>query len=99
MKNIINPIYPRYPGVVMAVKIYTTPTCPYCIMAKRFFQENKVKYEEFDVSSSEEALSEMIHKSGQQGVPVIDVGGKIIIGFDKDEIAISLKAGKPAKKK
>ncbi|MBI2097043.1 MAG: glutathione S-transferase N-terminal domain-containing protein [Candidatus Sungbacteria bacterium] len=69
------------------VKIYTTPPCVYCKMAKAFFQENSIKYEEVDVAGDAKARQEMITKSGQIGVPVIDVGGKIVIGFDKGRLS------------
>jgi len=72
------------------VKIYTTPPCVYCKMAKAFFTENKVAFEEVDVAANTKAREEMIKKSGQIGVPVIDVGGKIIIGFDKPRISQAL---------
>jgi glutaredoxin 3 len=75
----------------MSVKIYTTPTCPYCKMAKKFFEENGVKYEEIDVSKNEKALKEMVLKSKQMGVPVIDIDGEIIVGFDKSSIKKALK--------
>ncbi len=65
------------------VTIYTTPTCPYCQLAKDFFKENKVKYEEVNVAENRKALEEMIEKSGQMGVPVIEIEGTIIIGFNK----------------
>lgn len=68
------------------VKIYTTPTCPYCEMAKEYFKEKNVSYEEYDVSSDEKAQEEMIAKSQQMGVPVIDINGAIIIGFNRPEI-------------
>ncbi len=70
----------------MTVKIYTTPTCAYCHAAMEFFKENQVAYEEFDVFTDVKAREEMIHKSGQLGVPVIDVDGNIIIGFDKGRL-------------
>ena len=69
------------------VKIYTTPTCVYCKMAKEFFKKNNVEYEEKNVATDTVARDEMIQKSGQLGVPVIDVDGKIIIGFDKEKIS------------
>lgn len=69
------------------VIIYTTPTCVYCKMAKAFFQEHKVAYEEKDVSSEREAQREMIEKSRQLGVPVIDIGGTIVVGFDEEELS------------
>ena len=68
------------------VNIYTTPTCVYCQMAKEFFKENNVSYQENDVSSDAKAREEMINKSGQMGVPVIEVEGEIVIGFDKEKL-------------
>ncbi len=63
--------------------IYTTPSCSYCKLAKALFIENNVEYEEKNVAVDMEAQHEMIHKSGQLGVPVTDFGDEIIIGFDK----------------
>jgi glutaredoxin 3 len=68
------------------VKIYSTPTCPYCKMAKQFLTENNIQFEDADVSSNQTAAQEMISKSGQMGVPVIDINGQIIVGFDKARI-------------
>ena len=65
------------------VTIYTTPTCVYCRAAKEFFKEHNVEYEEKDVAIDEQAREDMIRKSEQMGVPVIDIGGEIVIGFDK----------------
>lgn len=77
----------------MVVKIYSTPTCPYCEMAKTFFKKNNIEFEEIDVSKDQKAAQEMIEKSGQMGVPVIDIDGKIIVGFNPQEIkkALGLK--------
>ncbi len=72
------------------VVIYTTPTCTYCRTAKEFFQERGVQYEEYDVSQDSERAQEMIQKSGQTGVPVIDIDGEIIIGFDRRRIVKAL---------
>ena len=72
------------------VKIFTTPWCTYCKMAKEFFQKNNVMYEEKDVQVDIAARDEMITRSGQLGVPVIDVDGKIIIGFDKTQLKEAL---------
>jgi len=69
------------------VVIYTTPTCVYCKAAKEFFQENDIKYEEKNVATDQEAQQAMVQKSGQMAVPVIDVGGEIVIGFDKDKLS------------
>ena len=72
------------------IKIYSTPTCMYCNIAKDFFKENGVIYDEYNVSTDLEKRKEMIEKSGQMGVPVIDIEGKIIIGFNEDEISSQL---------
>lgn len=68
------------------IKIYTTPTCVYCKMTKEFFQKNNILYEEKNVAADAAAREEMITKSGQMGVPVIDVDGKLIIGFDQPKL-------------
>ena len=68
------------------VEIYTTPTCAYCKMAKEFFKEHAVEYTEHNVAADEVKRDEMIEKSGQMGVPVIEVGEKVIIGFDKPRL-------------
>ncbi|MDO8428566.1 MAG: glutaredoxin domain-containing protein [Candidatus Diapherotrites archaeon] len=72
------------------VLIYTTNTCSYCVMAKDFFKQNNVSYVEVNVSNDPRKADEMIEKSGQTGVPVIDINGKIIIGFDKRAIKEAL---------
>ncbi len=71
----------------MDIKIYTTPACVYCSMAKKFFQENKIKYAEIDVASDASSREEMIKKTGQMGVPVIEIDNETIIGFDKRRIS------------
>ncbi len=68
------------------VKVYSTPTCPYCHMVKEFLTEKGVKYEDINVASDQEAAKEMVEKSGQMGVPQVEINGKIIVGFDKDAI-------------
>lgn len=68
------------------VVVYSTPTCPYCHMAKAFLKEKKIQFTDYDVSQDEDKAREMIEKSGQQGVPVIDIDGKIVVGFDKPKI-------------
>lgn len=70
----------------MLVKIYSTPTCPHCIRVKEYFDSKNVKYESVDVAADRKAADEMIAKSGQRGVPVIDIDGNIVIGFEKDQI-------------
>jgi glutaredoxin-like YruB-family protein len=71
----------------MEVKLYTTSSCPYCQMAKDWFKKNNISYQEFNVSLDEERRNEMIEKSGQMAVPVIDVNGQIVVGFDKNRLA------------
>mgnify|MGYP001579149960 CR=1 FL=1 len=73
-----------------SVKIYTTPTCVYCKMTEEFFHKNNVQYQEFNVASDDAAREEMINKSHQMGVPVIDVDGEIFVGFNKPELAKAL---------
>tara|TARA_Y100000310_G_C20698107_1_gene827172 strand:+ start:1894 stop:2133 length:240 start_codon:yes stop_codon:yes gene_type:complete len=68
------------------VTIYTTAECPWCKRTKEFFKENKVEYSEKNVGDDQEAAQEMIKKSGQQGVPVIDIDGKIVVGFDEEKL-------------
>jgi glutaredoxin-like YruB-family protein len=65
------------------VKMYTTSWCVYCKAAKEFFKANNIEVQEIDVENDQKAQEEMIHKSGQLGVPVIDVDGQIFVGFDK----------------
>jgi glutaredoxin-like YruB-family protein len=72
------------------VKIYTTPSCVYCKMTKEFFKQNNVEYDEMNVAMDATARDEMVQKSGQLGVPVIDVDGKIIIGFDERKLKETL---------
>lgn len=68
------------------VTVYSTPTCTYCQLAKEFFKESGVDYEEIDVSTDSEKLQEMVQKSGQMGVPVILIDDQTFVGFDKDGI-------------
>ncbi len=70
----------------MKIRVFSTPTCPYCVMLKNFLKENGFEYEDIDVSQSEEAQTEMIEKTGQMGVPVTDIDGEWIIGFDQVKI-------------
>ena len=72
------------------VKVYSTPTCPYCFMAKDFLKANGVQFEDIDVSRDHEAAHYMVEKSGQMGVPVIEINGQMIIGFDREAIKKSL---------
>jgi len=68
------------------ITIYTTPTCAYCKMAKEYFKSKGLEWEEKNVATDIPAQQEMIAKSGQLGVPVIDIDGKIVVGFDRPRI-------------
>ena len=72
------------------VTIYSTPTCVYCNMAKKFFKEHDVAYTEHNVAADLEKRKEMIDKTGQMGVPVIDLGKEVVVGFDEEKIRLSL---------
>jgi glutaredoxin 3 len=69
-----------------SVNVYSTPTCPHCIRAKQFLKDNNIAFVNFDVSVDSAKATEMTEKSGQMGVPVIDIDGTIIVGFDKEQI-------------
>ncbi|MDP3142370.1 MAG: glutaredoxin family protein [Candidatus Omnitrophota bacterium] len=68
------------------VKVYSTPTCPYCIRAKSYLQQKGIPFENYDVSTDEEKLGEMVKVSGQMGVPVIVVDNEVIVGFDQGKL-------------
>jgi len=68
------------------VIIFTTPSCPFCNAAKKYLRERGIKFKEVDVSRDAAAARDMVRRSGQQGVPVLDIGGKIVVGFDRPEI-------------
>lgn len=68
------------------VIIYSTSTCPYCVMAKDYFKEKGVEFIEKNVQIDHDAAKEMVEKSHQMGVPVIDIDGTVILGFDREAI-------------
>ena len=75
----------------MKIKINSTPTCPFCKKAKEFFKENGIEFDEVNVAEDEKEREEMIRKSGQMGVPVIEItrsdgGTEILVGFDKKRL-------------
>ncbi len=70
----------------MGVIIYSTPTCGYCNIAKDYFRKNNINYQDYNVAVDIKKAEEMVKKSGQMGVPVIDINGKIIVGFNQSEI-------------
>jgi len=75
----------------MKVKVYSTPTCPWCTKVKEYLQELGVDYEEIDVSKDRAAAMEMVRQTGQMGVPVTFVGDKFVVGYDPDAINELLK--------
>jgi glutaredoxin-like YruB-family protein len=68
------------------VIVFTTPTCTYCTMTKKYFRDKGIKFKEVDVSRDAAAARDMVKRSGQMGVPVVDIGGKIVVGFDRPKI-------------
>lgn len=72
----------KYPRVIL----FTTPTCSYCRTAKRYLRQKGVPFKDVDVARDSAAARDMVRRSGQQGVPVIDIGGKIVVGFDRPKI-------------
>jgi glutaredoxin-like YruB-family protein len=74
----------------VTVKVYTTPSCPYCTMVKEFLRANNVAFEELNVAVDRDAAIEMVKRSGQMGVPVVDVNGTIIVGFNSGAIVKAL---------
>jgi len=69
------------------IRVFSTPSCPYCFTLKEFLKQNNIEFEDIDVSKDENAAKEMVEKSGQMGVPVIEIDSQIVIGFDKEKIA------------
>ncbi|MBL4930277.1 MULTISPECIES: glutaredoxin family protein [Clostridium] len=74
------------------VKVYTTNSCPWCVKAKNYLKSNDIAFEELNVQDDMQAREEMVSKSRQMGVPVLDINGTVIVGFDKPAIdkALSL---------
>ena len=73
------------------VKVYSTQSCPFCFMVKDFLKDNNVEFEDIDVAGDQNALREMMKKSGQNGVPQIEIDGKIIVGFNEQALRKALK--------
>jgi glutaredoxin-like YruB-family protein len=78
----------------MEVKIYMTPTCPWCQKAKEWLKKNRVSFQELDLSESDTYRDELIEKSHQMAIPVFDIDGQIIIGFDEKKLEELLKKKK-----
>lgn len=68
------------------IKVFSTPTCAYCVTLKKFLKEKGVEFQDIDVSQDQAALDEMMEKSGQMGVPVVDADGIIIVGFNRNKL-------------
>lgn len=75
----------------MKVIIYSTHVCPYCVLAKNFLEEHNIEFEEVYVDDNPEKAKEMMKKSGQMGVPQIEIDGQMVVGFDKEKIKQLLK--------
>ena len=76
----------------MTIRLYTTPTCPYCRLVKDFLKEKQLAFEEIDVTSDHKSVQEMVKLSGQVGVPVVDIDGKIIVGWNKAALEETINA-------
>lgn len=70
----------------MKVTVYSTPTCPYCVMAKQYLSAKGVKYTDVDVSRDAAAAMKLVKETGQSGVPQISINGEWIVGFDRQAI-------------
>lgn len=75
----------------MKIRLFSTPICPYCFALKRFLEERGIEFEEIDVSQNKEAQDEIIEKTGKATVPVLDIEGDYIEGFDRKKICELLK--------
>lgn len=75
----------------MAIRVYTTPSCAFCTKVKKYLREKRITFTEYDVAKDKRRAEEMVKKSGQMGVPVLDVHGKIIVGFDVPKIEKALR--------
>ena len=74
----------------MSVIVYSTPSCGYCTLAKDYFNRNKIRFTDYNVATDPRKAEEMVKKSGQMGVPVIDVNGRVIVGFNQSAIEEAL---------
>ncbi|MSR85727.1 NrdH-redoxin [Candidatus Uhrbacteria bacterium] len=81
----------------MTVKIYSTPTCPYCKLVKDYFKEQEISFSDVDVANNASAANDMVKLSGQMGVPVIDIDGTIIVGWNKSALEEALHQKQKAK--
>lgn len=75
----------------MTIKVFSTPSCVFCVTLKNFLKEHNIEFEDIDVSQDKVAQDEMIKKSGQMSVPVVEIDGQIVVGFDQGKIKKLLK--------
>ncbi len=76
----------------MTITLYSTPSCPYCKLVKDYLKEQNIAFTELDVSLDNDAIQKMVKLSGQMGVPVIDINGQIIVGWNKNALEEVIKA-------
>ncbi len=81
----------------MTVKVYSTPSCPYCKLAKDYLKEKGIPFVDVDVSANSSLANEMVKISGQMGVPVIDIDGQVIVGWNKSALEEALHVGQHSK--
>jgi len=74
----------------MAINVYSTPSCSYCTLAKDYFRKHNIAFTDYNVATDMDKANEMVKKSGQMGVPVLDINGKILVGFNPAEIERAL---------
>ncbi len=75
----------------MAISVYTTPSCTYCRLVKDWLKQRNVRFDEYDVARDPRRADEMVRKSGQMGVPVTDINGRIIVGFNQGALEAALR--------
>jgi len=89
--RILHIVFHIFRRIIMAVAVYTTPSCSYCRMVKDWLKQRNVRFDEYNVASDPRRAEEMVRKSGQMGVPVTDVNGRVIIGFNTGELERALR--------
>lgn len=79
------------PGTAPQVEVYSTPTCPYCVMAKQYLTAKKIPFKDIDVSRDMASAQRMMASTGQMGVPQLHINGQWIVGFDRRAIDEALR--------
>lgn len=72
--------------IAKEVKVYSTPTCPWCVKVKEFLKDNGIPYQDFNVAEDKAAREDIVSRSGQMGVPIIDINGELVIGFNQAQL-------------